>query len=137
MNKSQVNALIELLENYIECWKQLHHYIALARAKKSEPDDEAQFLEVKSILAQQLEMILATVSTKFPTREEVHKLLSDLPSIRYLSEAGEDVLRSTESRWHRIYIGWQAILGQMKVKQRETKPQSGWWFSRALARRAV
>ena len=30
----------------------------------------------------------------------------------------EGALRNLESQWHRIYIGWHAILGQLKVRQR-------------------
>ena len=35
----------------------------------------------------------------------------------------EGALRGLETQWHKIYIGWHAILGQLKVKQRaeETK----------------
>jgi hypothetical protein len=26
-------------------------------------------------------------------------------------------LRNVESQWHKIYIGWHSILGQLKVRQ--------------------
>ncbi len=128
MKPSNSTATIQLVENYVECWKHLNHYLTLARTKKFETEDESEFLELKSVLAQQLEIVLATVQPKFPTREEVHKLLAEVPSMRYLGEVGEDVIRSAEGRWHRIYIGWQSILGQLKVKQQE-KPQSFFGFS--------
>jgi len=135
MKTPSIDNTIQLVENYTECWKQLNHYLLLARSNKFESDDEMQFLEIKSVLAQQLELVLAAVRCPFPTREEVHKLLSDTPSLRYLSDVGEDVLRSVESRWHRIYIGWQSILGQMKVKQQE-KPAKGFSFSALFGRTA-
>ena len=53
-----------------------------------------------------------------PTREEIHALVGEAPSLRYLSELNEGTLRALESQWHRIYIGWHAILGQLKVRQR-------------------
>ena len=129
MKTAPLDDTIRLVENYTQCWKHLHHYLALARSKKYESDDDAQFLETKSVLAQQLELVLAAVSCKFPTREEVHKLLGEIPSLRYLSDMGEDTLRAAESRWHRIYIGWQSILGQLKVSQ-QARPESGFgaWF---------
>ena len=48
-----------------------------------------------------------------------------------------DSVRMAEARWHKIYIGLQSILGQLKVQQ-QTKPKadasgSGW----SLFRRAV
>jgi len=35
-------------------------------------------------------------------------------------------LRTMETQWHKIYIGWHAILGQLKVRERqdETPPAS-------------
>ena len=59
-----------------------------------------------------------------PTREEIHALVGDAPSLRYLSEMNEGPLRSLENQWHRIYIGWHAILGQLKVRQRREQGKS-------------
>jgi len=33
-------------------------------------------------------------------------------------------LRNLENQWHKIYIGWHSILGQLKVRQREEQAQS-------------
>jgi hypothetical protein len=128
---------ISLVENYTECWKQFHHYLQLVRAKKFEREDEAQFLELKSVLAQQFELVLAAVDCKAPTREEVHKLLIEAPSLKYLTEMDTDSVRMAESRWHKIYIGLQSILGQLKVQQQapaKPEPASTGW---SLFRRAV
>ncbi len=51
MNESETT--VSLVENYTECWKQFHHYLQLVRGKKFEREDESQFLELKSVLAQQ------------------------------------------------------------------------------------
>ena len=114
---SQIENTISLVENYTECWKQLHHYIQLVRGKKFEREDEAQFLELKSLLAQQFELVLAAVESKSPTRDDVHKLLAESPSLKYLTEMDTDAIRMTEARWHKIYISLQSILGQLKVQQ--------------------
>ena len=55
---------IGLVENYTECWKQFHHYLQLVRAKKFEREDESQFLELKSVLAQQFELVMAAADCK-------------------------------------------------------------------------
>ncbi len=39
---------------------------------------------------------------------------------------GEGDLRSLETQWHKIYIGWHAILGQLKVKQRAAEGKAFW-----------
>jgi hypothetical protein len=36
----------------------------------------------------------------------------------------EGALRALESQWHRIYIGWHSILGQLKVRQRGEESKS-------------
>lgn len=124
MNKKQLDQLILQMENYLECWKQFNHFVNIARLKKFTEEDENQFLEVKSVLAQQLELILASIECSNPTRDEVHSLISAAPSIRYLSELNDGAIRGVENQWHKIYIGWQSNLGQLKVKQRDVEGQS-------------
>jgi len=105
------------VENYIECWKQFNNFINLARAKKFTSEEENHFLEVKSVLIQELELILAAIETGPTTREDVHALVGAAPSLRYLGESQEGVLRNIETQWHKVYISWHSILGQLKVQQ--------------------
>lgn len=130
MTNEQLDALIVQLENYIECWKQFNRYLNMARNKKFQPEDEEQFLEIKSVMTQELELILAQIDCKSPTREEVHTLVGNASSLRFLSESRDETLRITENQWHKVYIGWQSILGQMKVKRREmgNQPRFKSWF---------
>ncbi len=125
MSNKKLDQLIHQMENYLECWKQFNNFINLARTKKFGPEDETQFLEVKSILVQELELILSSVEVTSPSREEVHTLVGNAPSLRYLSEMNEGVLRNLENEWHKIYIGWHAILGQLKVRQQAEESKSG------------
>ena len=119
-----MDSLIQQMENYLECWKQFNHFINLARAKKFTAEDENQFLEVKSVLIQELEVILATVEVASPTKEEVHTVVGNAPSLRFLSEMSDGALRSLENQWHKIYIGWHSILGQLKVRERADADKS-------------
>lgn len=116
-NAKKMDRLIAQMENYLECWKQFSRYLNLGRSKKFSVEDETQFLETKSVLVQELELILASVEVSSPTKEEVHTLIGNAPSLRFLSEMNEGALRNIESQWHKIYIGWHSILGQLKVRQ--------------------
>ena len=116
MNAKELNQLVTKIETHIECWKQFNHFINLARAKKFGADDENHFLELKSVLIQELELILAALEVQSPTKEEVHALIGNSPSLRYLSEMNEGALRNVENQWHKIYIGWHSIVGQLKVR---------------------
>ena len=71
-------------------------------------------------------MIFASVEIQSPTREEIHALIGNAPTLRALSETNEGALRTLESQWHKIYIGWHAILGQIKVKQRAESAKPFW-----------
>jgi hypothetical protein len=113
----KLEQLITQMENYLECWKQFNGFVNLARTKKFGAEEENQFLEIKSVIVQELELILASVEVQSPTKEEVHTLIGNAPSLRYLSEMNEGTLRNVESQWHKVYIGWHSILGQMKVRQ--------------------
>ena len=124
-DNKQLNQLIQQMENFQECLKQFNHYVNLTRAKFT-PDDESHFLETKSIIVQELELILASIQSGTPTREEVHALISSAPSLRFLSQLQESALRGLESQWHKIYIGWHSALGQIKVQRMKTESKSGW-----------
>jgi hypothetical protein len=125
MSNKKLDQVVDQVENYIECWKQFNNFVNLARGKKFSQEDDNQFLEIKSILVQELELILASIEVASPTREDIHALIADAPSLRSLSESNEGALRNLENQWHRIYIGWHSILGQLKVRQRGEGSKSG------------
>ena len=93
MTTKDINQLVTQIETHIECWKQFNHFISLARAKKFGPTDDNHFLEIKSIIVQELELIFAAIEVPSPTREEIHGLITNCPSLRILSELSEGALR--------------------------------------------
>jgi hypothetical protein len=126
MRNNKIEIVILQMESHLDCWKQFNQYLGLARSKKFSTEDENQFLEVKSVLTQELEIILSLIDCTMPKKEEVHALISSAPSIRYLSELNDGALRGVENQWHRIYICWQSLLGQLKVKQLQLESKSVW-----------
>ncbi|HEY5911717.1 MAG TPA: hypothetical protein VJA21_14040 [Verrucomicrobiae bacterium] len=50
----KVEQLVSQMENHLECWKQFNQFVSLARGKKFSQEDENQFLEIKSVLVQEL-----------------------------------------------------------------------------------
>jgi hypothetical protein len=124
MRDKKLDQLIQQLETYLECWKQFNRFLALTRTKKFGPEDEQQFLEVKSVIVQELELILSIVDSGTPTREDIHQLISSAPSLRYIGELNDAGLRAMENQWHKIYIGWHSVVGQLKVRQRELAEKS-------------
>jgi hypothetical protein len=126
MHYKNIDEFILHLENYIECWKQFNHYVNLARDKRFAREDETQFLEIKSIIAQGLEAIIASTEKGVgPRKEEVHSLFANAPSLRYLSDTPE-AIPTVEGQWHKVYLGLQSLLGQLKVNQNKNDKGSGW-----------
>ena len=130
MSTKKLDQLIQEMEHYVECWKQFSHYIGVARSKQFTQDDEDQFLEIKSAITQQLELILASLEGGVPPKEEIHQLMSEAPSVRFMSELSEGGIKTLENKWHKLYLGWQSTLGQLKVAQRQAPPPSRWNFFR-------
>jgi hypothetical protein len=126
MHNKKLDELVLQLENYIECWKKFNSYVNMARTKKFTQDDEDQFLEVKSLIAQELELIMASIESGGPGKDDIHSLIGSAPSIRYLSELNDGSLRGVENNWHKIYLSWQSILGQLKVQQKKLEGESRW-----------
>ena len=129
MSKTNIEQLILRMESFLECWKQFNTFMCLARTKKFSPEDENQFLELKSMITQELELILSCMDCGPITRDDVHSLVAAGPSLRFLGELNDNALRNIENQWHKLFIGWQSILGQLKVKQNSTEAR-GSFFGR-------
>ncbi len=125
MHYKNLEEFVLHLESYIECWKQFNAYVNLARDKKFTRDDETQFLEIKSIIAQGLEAIVESAEKHGPKKEDVNALFTNAPSLRYLSDM-PDAVHSVEAQWHKIYLSLQSLLGQVKVQQNRTEKGAGW-----------
>ena len=116
--------IVVLVENHLESWRQIPHYIGVARGKTFDAADEDQFLELKGVIVQELEMILASGECNWPTKDEVHEMMNNIQSLRYISQLNEGALGNVEHQWHLIYIRWHATLGQLKVKYKEFEAHS-------------
>jgi hypothetical protein len=130
MAQSKLEQMVPLLENHLECWKQFNYYVNLARSKQFTADDENQFLDVKSVITQELETIIYSLQVLQPTKEDIHALLGAAPSLRGLTEMNDVSLRALENQWHQIFIAWQSNLGQIKVQlqQEKNRRHSFWRF---------
>ena len=126
MSYKNLDEFILHLEAHIECWKQFNHYVNLARDKKFTPDDEGQFLDLKSLITQGTEAIAASEAKGGPRKEDVLALFASAPSLRYLADMS-DSIPSVEGQWHRIYLALQSLLGQLKVQQNKQEEKGGGW----------
>ena len=127
MNNKNLDDFILHLETHIECWKQFNSYVTLARDKKFTAEDDAQFLDLKSLITQGTEVIHASEVKAGLRKDDVLSLFASAPSLRYLSEMS-DSIPSVEGQWHRIYLHLQSLLGQLKVQQnKQAEKATGSW----------
>lgn len=70
------------------------------------------------------QLILASIEAGTPNKDEVIGMIGNAPSLRFLSELNDSALRNLESQWHKIYIGWHSVLGQLKVQRQNTESKS-------------
>ncbi len=127
MNYKNLEDFILHLETHIECWKQFNSYVTLARDKKFTAEDDAQFLDLKSLITQGTEIIQASEIKGGLRKEDVLMLFAGAPSLRYLSEMS-DSIPAVEGQWHRIYLHLQSLLGQLKVQQnKQAEKVGGGW----------
>ena len=125
MSNPTLDDFILYLETYIECWKQFNHYVGLGRQKNFSQEGESQFLEIKSLITQGLEVIQGAVEQGGPRKEEVLALINGAPSIRYLAEH-ENSIAAVESQWHRVFLTLQSLLGRLKVQQQKQEGEWSW-----------
>ena len=125
-NGGAPGGLIPWIETCLESWRRIAYYITLARTKKFDAEDEDQFLELKGKIAQELEVAWASGECASPTKEDVHLMMNNVPSLRFISAVSDGTRRNLENHWHMIYIGWHATLGQIKARHRQPEPHSHW-----------
>jgi hypothetical protein len=116
--------IVVWIENHLESWRQIPHYIGIARGKTFDTAEEDQFLELKGVIVQELEMILASGECNWPTKDDVHEMMNNIPSLRYISQLNDGALGYVEHQWHLIYLRWHATLGQLKVKYKELEARN-------------
>src|SRR5438876_6208696 len=81
--------IVVWVENHLESWRQIPHYIGVARGKTFDNADEDQFLELKGVIVQELEMILASGEFFFFKQKTAYEMMNNIPSLRYVSQLNE------------------------------------------------
>jgi len=137
MTKKELDEMISNLELYIENWKQFYNFINLVRERRASADkkpfsieEENQFLDVKSLIIQQLESILAYFPAESPpiNREEVYNVVTPVSSLRSMMEISDGSLRGIETQWHKIFIELQSLIGQAKIERQKMESKSIFGF---------
>jgi len=113
---------IQRVETFVESWKRLSQF--LDRGFKGDPftgEEEAAFLELKSRIAQEHELLVVTLATEADRDDRALRLLNSVPSLASFKELPEGMAKSLANEWHSTYMTLQALLGRLRGRQAQLR----------------
>ncbi len=118
MRDRRLEKNIARVEAFIEKWKRLSQF--LDRGFQDEnftAEEEAAFLELKSVIAQEHEVLMTTLGTEGDRSDKGLRLLNSVPSLQALRELPEGGDKRLTNEWHSFYLWLQALLGRLRGRQ--------------------
>jgi hypothetical protein len=108
---------IQRLESFLDQWRQLNLFLERGfQGENFTPEEEAAFLELKSVLAQEHEMLMTLVPAT-ERDDKALRLLNLIPSLQAIRELTEGMPKKINSDWHNSFMGLQALLGRLRGRQ--------------------
>jgi hypothetical protein len=109
---------IQRVEAFVERWKQFSQFLDRGFKGDSFADDEeAAFLDLKSTIAQEYELLMTTLNEDPLRDEKALRLLNSVPSMQAFKELPEGMARKIAADWHSTFISLQALLGRLKGRK--------------------
>src|SRR5438034_8402960 len=92
---------IKRLEAFVERWRELGQFLDRGNSgMEFTPEDEAAFLDLKSAVAQEHEVIMTVIAEKNERDDRPLKLLNLLPSLQMFRDMPEGLPRKITTDWH-------------------------------------
>ena len=116
---------IRRVEAFVESWKQLSQF--LDRGFKGDPfasQEEAAFLELKSRIAQEHELLSVTLGSEADRDDRALRMLNSVPSLSAFKGLPEGMSKKLATEWHSTYMGLQALLGRLRGRQAQLQSVS-------------
>ena len=116
---------IRRIEAFVESWKQLSQF--LDRGFKGDPftaEEEAAFLELKSRIAQEYELLMVTLASEADRDDRPLRILNSVPSLSAFKGLPEGMSKKLATEWHSTYLGLQALLGRLRGRELQLRSVS-------------
>jgi len=113
---------IQRVEAFVERWKELSQF--LDRGFKGDQfagEEEAAFLELKSRIAQEHEVLTVTLGSDADRDDRTLRLLNSVPSLSSFKGLAEGMSKKVANEWHTSYLALQALLGRLRGRQIQLK----------------
>lgn len=109
---------IERVEAFVERWKELSQFLDRGFKGESFADnEEAAFLELKSAIAQEHELLMTTLNSEASRDDRALRLLNIVTSMQGFKELPEAMAKKVANEWHSEFISLQALLGRLKGRR--------------------
>ena len=116
---------ISRIEDFVEQWKRLSQF--LDRGFKGENfsgEEEGLFLELKSKIAQEYELLMTTLGPDGDRDDRTMRLLNGVSSLHAFKEMPEGTAKKIANEWHGSYMAMQSLLGKLKGRQAQLESVS-------------
>lgn len=118
MRDRKLEKNIARLESLINRWKELSQLLDRGFQQQGvEPKEEAAFLELKSSVARDYELMMTTLGSMADRDNRVLRLLNMAVSLQALGALEEGVDKKIVGDWHSAFLGMQALLGKLLGRQ--------------------
>lgn len=118
MRDRRLEKNIARVEAFIELWKQLSQFLDRGfRGGTFTDEEEAQFLDLKSRIAQQHELVMTMLGAEADRDDKALRLLNSVPSLAGFRDLPEGMDKRLSNEWHSTYLSMQALLGRLKGRQ--------------------
>ncbi len=109
---------IQRAEAFVERWKELSQFLDRGfKGGEFKNEEEAAFLQLKSRIAQEHELLTITLGPEAERDDRGLRLLNSVPSLSAFKDLADGMSKKLATEWHTTYMGLQALLGRLRGRQ--------------------
>ncbi|HUI07755.1 MAG TPA: hypothetical protein VL486_12200 [Verrucomicrobiae bacterium] len=109
---------VQRVEAFVDRWKELSQFLDRGfKGGEFKNEEEAAFLELKSRIAQEHELLTVTLGPEAERDDRGLRLLNSVPSLSAFKDLPEGMSKKLATEWHTTYMGLQALLGRLRGRQ--------------------
>jgi hypothetical protein len=109
---------IQRIEAFVERWRELSQFLDRGfKGDQFKGEEERAFLDLKSQIAQEHEMLMVTLGSEAERDDRALRLLNSVPSLASFKDLPEGMSKKIANEWHNAYLARQALLGRLRGRQ--------------------
>jgi hypothetical protein len=113
---------IQRIEAFVERWKELSQFLDRGfKGDKFAGEEEAAFLDLKSRIAQEHELLMVTLGSEAERDDRALRLLNSVPSLASFKDLPEGMSKKIANEWHNAYLARQALLGRLRGRRAQLR----------------